>query len=216
MRIRTCSSLSLAPAERVSCANDPSLLLRPEQGRDCPLAQNDGEDSEHNRISGFDTGFTQALHALEKFLLTGGEDVARLQHQLHLTQQRGRLLHRNPVAGVRAIVNNLLEQDWELWSGIALQSAKESANVLDAGDIAQSFGSQDAFMFARVLHPLIVRFPLFFGGIACKRGSAGIVPGKAFGKGMRLFRPAIADTGAADVRVYTHGLCSSAMPRARP
>src|ERR1041385_6132120 len=58
-------------------------------------------------------------------------------------------------------------------------------------------------MFARLLHPLVVRLPFFFCGIAGQRRRSGFVPGKAVGEGRRLGF-AIADAGAADIGVETH------------
>src|SRR5580700_495037 len=64
--------------------------------------------SEHNRITGRNAGLTEELHVGKEFLLGLGQDIAGVEHGIDLFQQCRRLLDRDPIASVRAVVENFL------------------------------------------------------------------------------------------------------------
>jgi hypothetical protein len=153
--------------------------------------------SKKDRVAGGDAGFAEALHVFEKFFFPRRQDVARGEHEIDFFQQRGRLFDGNPVAGVSSVVDDSLQQNGELRSGIVFEMAKELADIFDAPDVAEKLGDEVAFVFAGFLEPAVVLVPFFRGGIAGEGRTAGFVPGEALGKRMRLGL-AIANTGAAN------------------
>jgi hypothetical protein len=114
------------------------------------------------------------------------------------------LLDGNPVAGVSAVVDDLLQQDREPGAGIAMESAKEVADILDAGDVAEKLGDQKTFVIARLLESALVIFPIVVGGIASQGWGAGFIPGEVTGGWVR-FGFAFANASAANEAVEGHG-----------
>src|ERR1700688_686355 len=177
------------------------------------FAQNDNEwalirgkevsPSKHNRIARCDAGFAQTLHAVKELSFSLGQNIAGAEHEIHFPQQRWRLFDGKPIAGMSAVINNLLEQNRKLRSGVPLQPPQELAQMLGPGNVAQALGNQIALVLARLLHPPVVRLPLFFGRIPRQGRRPRLVPHEPFGKGMRL-RPPIPDTGATYECVEAH------------
>ena len=74
----------------------------------------------------------------------------------------GDSLTGKPVSGVRAVVDNFLQKNRKLRSGITLQATQKLSYMLDPRDVSQGFGNEIAFVLARFLHPPVVRLPLVF------------------------------------------------------
>src|ERR1700687_4540906 len=102
-----------------------------------------------------------------------------------------------------AVINNLLEQNRKLRSGISLQAAQKLTQMLGPGNVAQALGNQIALVLAGLLHPVVVRLPLLFGRIPRQGRRPRLVPHKPFGKGMRLCPP-IPNAGATNECVEAH------------
>src|SRR6266568_1815947 len=168
------------------------------------------QHSKHNRIPRRNAGLAQAFHALEEFFLSIGQDVARPEHEIHFPHQRGRFFDGKPVAGMGAVVDNFLQQDRELRSGISLKPAQKLPHILRSSNVAQALGNQIALVLTRLLDPAVVRFPLFFGGIPRQRRRARLVPHEPSRERMRLGL-AIPDAGATYECVETHSSLSSAI-----
>ena len=60
-----------------------------------------------------------------------------MEHGIDFFQQRRRLLDGNPVAGVRAVVENFFQQNRKSWPGFSLQGAQEASQIPHLCDVAQ-------------------------------------------------------------------------------
>ncbi|MGB6814369.1 MAG: hypothetical protein WBE23_15810, partial [Candidatus Sulfotelmatobacter sp.] len=93
--------------------------------------------SEHNRVTGRNAGLAEKLHVRKELLLGLGQNIAGVQHGIDLFQQRRRILDGDPIASVRAVVENFLQQDGKSWPGLSLQVTQEAAQIPNLGNVAK-------------------------------------------------------------------------------
>src|SRR5229473_2310185 len=111
------------------------------------------------------------------------------------------------VAGMSAIVENFLQQDWKSRPRFSLQLAQKAAQIPHLRDVTQEKREDKSLVLARISEPLVVGFPLFLGRLAGQVRLTGLVESEPVGEGMR-FGFAVANTGAA----YECIKCHSSLP----
>src|SRR5208283_2802392 len=129
----------------------------------------------HNRIPGGDAGLTQQLHVGEELFLGIRQNVAGVEHEAHLFQQLRRFFAGDPIASVRTVVKNFLQQYGKPRSWAALQATQKTPQVPDFCDVAEKNREQTALVLTGLPHPLVMGLPFLFGRIARQRGFARLV-----------------------------------------
>src|SRR5260370_18474638 len=121
------------------------------------------------------------------------------------------------VAGMSAIVENFLQQDWKSRPRFSLQLAQEASQIPHLGDVAQKKREDKSLVLARISEPLVVGFPLFLGRLAGQVRLTRLVESEPVGEGVR-FGFAVANTCAAYECIKCHSSlpCAVLVPIERP
>jgi hypothetical protein len=141
--------------------------------------------------------------AVKELFFPLGQNVAGTEHEIHFPQRRRRLFDGEPVAPMRVIVDNLLEQNRKFRSSLALQTAQKLPQMLDPRNVGRGCRKRDSPRTRTTPEPTVVRLPFFFGRIPRPRSRSPLVLHKPFRKRMRL-SPPIPDASSTYECVETH------------
>jgi hypothetical protein len=72
---------------------------------------------EHDRVSSCDAGLAQKLHIVEELFFGIGQNVAGVEYGIDFLQKFSRDFAGDPIAGVRAVVENFLQENPKSRSG---------------------------------------------------------------------------------------------------
>jgi hypothetical protein len=104
---------------------------------------------------------------------------------------------------MRAVIDNLLEQNGELRSRLSLQAAQKHPRMLGPRNVAQPLGNEVARGLARFLPPAAAGLPLVRARMPLPGRRTRLVEHKSLAKRMRL-GPPIPYAGASHEGVETH------------